>query len=183
MSDRVNQIRQRCAEIFQQARIRYGVKLENVQIRFDLRGRVAGMAGYNIVLGQRCYFLRFNVDMIAKDSFKHIFENTVPHEIAHLVCYENPQLGRNHNPGWRRVCQQLGGTGERCHREEVSYAKGSTYYYTTSNGKTVALSQIRHNKIQRGMVYRFKYGWGHVDRHCKWSLTNPDQQAIAQNAA
>ena len=183
MSDRVNQIRQRCAEVFENARKLYGVSLQNVQIRFDLRGRTAGMAGYNTVGGYRRYYLRFNVDMIANSSFNHIINDTVPHEIAHLVCYENPRFGDNHNAGWRRVCKQLGGTGERCHREEVSYANGLSYQYVTSNGRTVVLSQIRHNKIQKGVVYRFKYGWGHIDRNSKWQVVGKNSARISETSA
>lgn len=170
MHNRIEQVRRRCMEVFAVARAKYGVSLSNVQIRFDLRGRVAGMAGYKTSMGKRHYFLRFNVKMICSDSFKHIFNDTVPHEIAHLVCFENPQFGDNHNAGWKRVCRALGGNGERCHNEEVAYANGATYQYTTSNGKIVNLSQIRHRKIQKGMVYRFKYGWGHIDRNSKWVI-------------
>lgn len=180
MSDRINQVRQRCAEVFGNARRIYGVSLQNVQIRFDLRGRTAGMAGYKTVMGQRRLYLRFNVDLIANDGFKHIFEDTVPHEIAHLVCYENPSLGSNHDNGWRRVCRQLGGSGERCHQEEVTYANGHTYEYVTSNGKTVLFSQIRHRKIQKGTVYRFKNGWGHVDSNSKWKILNRSSNRIQQ---
>lgn len=35
----------------------------------------------------------------------------VPHEVAHLVCMENPALGMEHDFGWKLVCQRLGGSG------------------------------------------------------------------------
>jgi hypothetical protein len=89
-----------------------------------------------------------------------------------LVCFFNPQLGSNHNRGWARVCRTLGGTGARCHRETVTYANGKTYYYTTSTGHTIALSSIRHRKVQQGGSYLWR-GKGKIDRACAYSTTPP----------
>ena len=110
----------RCYEIFRRAEAQYGVNLGRVEILFNLRGRVAGMAccRRNRFSGAPAtdLKLRFNVDMIAGDGYDHILNDCVPHEIAHLVCYANPQLGANHDRGWKRVCVALGGNGERCRR-------------------------------------------------------------------
>jgi SprT protein len=172
MNNRFELVAQHTQEVLEKARQTFGVHLRGVQVRFDLRGKSAGIAGWTRRGGEKQLYLRFNVDLIRGEGFEHVFKNTVPHEVAHLVCYENPALGRNHDRGWARVCRALGGNAERCHTEEITYAKGRTYYYTSTNGKVVTLSQVRHKKIQMGAVYRFKHGWGQVDRTCKWSLTN-----------
>lgn len=169
-AQRIEMVRNRVQEILKLAGERYGLDMSQVDVRFDLRGRAAGLAGCRRIWGGGTsdHYLRFNVDMIAGDGFDHVYKETVPHEIAHIVCYMNPRLGANHNPGWKRVCRALGGTGERCHSEEVVYANGNTYTYITTCGASVNLSQQRHRKIQQGHVYSVR-GKGELNQSCKWS--------------
>jgi len=142
----------------------YGISIPPVEVRFDLRGRSAGQACRHN--GQ--YWLRFNRDMMVTESWDHIIRSTVPHEVAHYVCMHRG-WDRAHGRNWQRVCRTLGGTGERCHSEPVKYAKGQTYYYTTSTGKTVALSVIRHRKVQQGGSYSLR-GGGKIDRTCDYKI-------------
>jgi len=162
LEDRQQQVRAKVANLITVANLRYGITLPPIDIRFDLKGRAAGIAGHR----NRNYFMRFNTDMMMNEGWDHLINDTVPHELAHIVCFVAPQFGRAHNPGWRRVCRQLGGSGERCHREQVTYAKGRTYVYTTTTGHSVALSEVRHQRVQRGMTYSFR--GGHVDRFCAY---------------
>lgn len=141
----------------------YGVKLENVSIRFDLRGRSAGQAGR---IGNKL-MIRLNIDMMAGEGWEHVLNETIPHEIAHLVCFSNPALGRNHDKGWKRVCVALGGNGERCHSEKVEYVRGGNWEYVATSGHKVIISGVRHGKIQRGTVYRMKAG-GLLNNSCSY---------------
>lgn len=159
----------RTQELLKLAGERYGVDTSMVNIRFDLRGRAAGQAGYRISMFTKPdYYIRFNVQMIANGSFDHVYNETIPHEIAHIICYMKPALGRKHDTGWKRVCIALGGTGDRCHNEEVVYAKGETYTYNTTTGHKVNVSQIMHKKIQRGSSYRVR-GKGAINNSCDWT--------------
>jgi SprT protein len=152
------QIVQKCKDVFAKAKELYPhLSFDQVQIRFDLKGRCAGMAGRRYG-----YYVRFNRDMLTREAFDHVLNDTVPHEIAHIVCFMDPSLGRNHDWGWSRVCRQLGGSGARTHKEEVVYGKGATYEYTTDRGHKVRVSQTIHKKIQRGIVYTYKLGKGKV---------------------
>ena len=149
----------------------YNITLPPVKILFDLRGRCAGIAGRD----RYTYYMRFNVDMMQNAGWDHLLNDTVPHELAHVVCFYEPRLGRNHDHGWQRVCRALGGSGERCHNELVTYANGKTFYYTSSTGRVVALSIQRHRKVQAGEVYRFRDGKGMIDKNCQFSTTSPAQ--------
>ena len=169
LQERTQQVRAKIAELTLQANRLYGITLPAIDIRFDLRGRCAGQAGWR---GTN-YFMRFNTDMMVNAAWDHLINDTVPHELAHVVCFFAPRLGKNHNPGWARVCRQLGGSGQRCHKEEVTYANGKTFYYTSSTGQTITLSIQRHRKIQQGTAYRFKYGKGTVDRTCPYTTQPP----------
>lgn len=39
--------------------------------------------------------------------------DVVAHELAHVVCFRNPEMGDNHDAGWKAVCRDMGGDGER----------------------------------------------------------------------
>lgn len=168
--ERIALVRKHTEQVLKAAGERYGLDMSKVAIRFDLRGRAAGMAGCKRDWHGNTsdHYLRFNVDMINGNGFNHVLTETVPHEVAHIVCYMNPKLGDDHNAGWRNVCIALGGSGDRCHGEEVVYAKGNTYTYITTAGVKVNVSQQRHKKIQAGHCYRFRTG-GMINQFCKWS--------------
>jgi hypothetical protein len=161
------QVRAKCNEVFAKAKAFWpDMNFDNVGIRFDLKGRAAGMACRRA----NAYYMRFNADMLTRDAFDHVLNNTVPHEIAHIVCMMNPKLGRNHDAGWTRVCRLLGGNGERCHSEEVVYGKGDTYEYTTDRGHAVRVSSTIHRKIQRGVEYAWRQGQGKVNKASPYKL-------------
>jgi len=145
----------------------YGITLPHIAIRFDLKGRCAGRAGrdYN------GYYIRINVDMMASDeSWNDIIGDTVPHELAHIVCFICPYLGKNHNTGWSRVCKNLGGSGERCHKLKFVYANGKQFTYTLSCGRIIVVSTTRHNRIQKGVVYRTSFG-SVLNKSCPYTVT------------
>ena len=156
-------------EVLDRARRLYGVSL-NPTIAYNLRGRVAGWAGCKIcrMTMTRQYTLRFNRDLILGKHFEDIRDETVAHEVAHLVCFANPALGKNHNEGWKRVCLALGGNGKSRHSYDVEYAAG-TFVYVSDRGVNINVSKIRHTKIQQGTCYTFKGGKGRVDRYCAWA--------------
>jgi len=149
----------------------YGIDLSQVRVTFDLKGAAMGMARWKINRMSRTVShlqLRFNLRMCAEDMHDAI-NDTVPHEVAHIVNAVAPHTGANHNAGWRNVCLRLGGTGKTYHDQEVIYAKGKTYAYTASCGKVINLSEQRHKKIQRGAVLPLKSG-GKLSKACEYTV-------------
>jgi predicted SprT family Zn-dependent metalloprotease len=163
----------------------YGVDMSRVRVSFDLKGRVAGYAGCRInrMSGETSdHFLKFNRDMIVRgdaDALRDMIEDTVPHEIAHIVCYMRRELGRNHDAGWQRVCVALGGTGKRTHSTEVVYGKGTTYEYTTNKGNKVRLNDRRHRHVQAGGTLRYRKGLGEVTMGCAYSIVGTQGRTLA----
>lgn len=176
---RIEQVRKRVQEVFALATAKYGLDLSKVAVRFDLRGRSAGMAGCkrDWAGSTKDHYVRFNVDQILHGNLENMLNDTVPHEVAHVICYMNPMLGNNHDNGWKRVCVALGGTGDRCHSEMVAYAKGNTFQYITTSGDAVNVSQQRHRKIQMGVEYRYRTG-GRINKECQWFKVMTAAQAI-----
>jgi predicted SprT family Zn-dependent metalloprotease len=174
LAERIQQVKAKVATLTQQANTLYNVTLPAISIRFDLKGSCVGWAGHR--WGQ--YYMRFNTTMMTGESWEHVINDTVPHELAHIVCYFKPNLGHAHNTGWKRVCRALGGNGERCHNETVVYAKGRTYTYTTTAGHEVNVSDRIHKRIQRGETYSYKHGKGQIHARCAHALTGVRGVAI-----
>lgn len=169
-------VRQAAASIIILAEAKYGVKLGRVEQKFNITSaRVLGFASCR--RGQLT--LRWSPLCIAADADRYIRE-TVPHEVAHLVCYANPKLGSKHNDGWKRVCVGLGGSGltktlradttgvtaaamrealakKRAVRAVRRSGPGSIvgYLYRTASGEEIRVTSIRHKKMQvRNVTYR-----------------------------
>jgi predicted SprT family Zn-dependent metalloprotease len=153
----------------------FNTTLPTLDIRFDLKGRAAGMAGRR---GNH-YYLRFNTDMMLRDAWDHLINNTVPHEVAHSFCQFNPKLGSDHNSGWQRVCVALGGKPDRCHAEAVVYGKGTTYEYVTDRGHKVRMGDKYHKHVQSGMPLSYKKGLGTVTKQCTYSIVGVQGRTLA----
>ncbi len=170
------QIQAKCKEVFAKAKQFWPhLSFDDVPVSFDLKGRCAGMAHW----GYQFYKMRFNRDMLRREAFDHILNDTVPHEIAHIVCAKDPRLGKNHDFGWASVCRKLGGSGKRTHNEDVVYGKGKTYEYTSTTGHKVRLSEQRHRKIQFGTTFRWRSGKGNVDKSCAYSIVGMQGHTLA----
>ncbi len=173
MTSPQQQVLAKCAEVSARAKELFGVDLSKVGIRFDLKGRVAGYACARGFLGDRSYHMRFNYDMLMRgdaEVLRDMLEDTVPHEIAHIVCFMKPQLGRNHDAGWASVARALGSTGNRTHDMDVVYGKGYTYEYTTCRGVTVRVGDRHHATVQRGQTLRFKQNKGTISKSSAYSV-------------
>jgi predicted SprT family Zn-dependent metalloprotease len=143
---------------------KYGTNLSgNVRIRCDIRGhKVAGQARWrtNRFSGDTFdYELRLNPRAI-ENTWHETLTDTIPHEVAHLVCVARPELGRNHDAGWKRVCRALGGTGERLGKQQIvsdaerqaAYDARRPYIYIDSKGKERRLTAQRHKHLQEGKI-------------------------------
>jgi predicted SprT family Zn-dependent metalloprotease len=108
-------------ELVARAEATYDIKLPLLDIRFDLKGRAAGMA---VQRGGQ-YAMRFNATMMLNEAWDHIINNTVPHELAHIICMYAPRYGKGHDSGWKRVCASLGGNARGATMRSPSPAERS----------------------------------------------------------
>ena len=136
--------------IFKMVLEMYNVDLFDTIIETDVKGKVAGWACPKNEQG--VFTLKFNREALDKHPI-HMIGDTLPHEVAHLVCFARPELGKNHDAGWKAVCKALGGTAARCHDMELTPTrKTRTFMYRDAAGLEDTLTIIRHNKLQRGKV-------------------------------
>jgi len=184
MQAKIQAVKDKIAQCIKLAETNFGITMPQVQVRFDLKGRVAGMAGYqySFKTGPCNFYLRFNVThmSLGGQSWEHILNDTVPHEVAHTVCQAFPKHGRAHDAGWKNVCRILGGNGNRCYKAEEApeaVAVQRPYAYTTSTGHLVAVSPIIHRKIQTlGSSYTYR-GKGRISKAQPFTLTQASMLA------
>jgi predicted SprT family Zn-dependent metalloprotease len=170
MMDRFEAVRARTQEVLAKAELLYGVKIDP-KILFNLKGRVAGWAGCKfcrITRKAQDFTLRFNSELIQGKHFEDMMNLTIPHEVAHLTCYARPDLGAKHNPGWKRVCVSLGGSGDRTHSYNTAPARGDGFTYRATCGTEITVSAVIHRKIQMGQGRVLRKTKGRIHKDCAW---------------
>ncbi len=160
--NRFDAMRDKVKQVAELANKLYGVDLSKAPVSFNLKGRVAGWAGCKICEGRKQVSFRFNCELIESDHFEDMMNNTIPHELAHGVCYLRPELGRKHDRGWQAVCLALGGDGKRTHNYDV-VVKGR-WDYLTDLGNKVSVTKRYHAAVQAGLTLRFKKGLGSITK-------------------
>lgn len=127
----------------------------NVEVHNDIIGKVAGWARPKRY-GK--YRLRFNLEAIEKHN-EEMTKDTIPHEVAHLVCFARPELGDNHDAGWKSVCRALGGDDSRTHDMLLTPAKVKDiirYEYNVC-GHKILCGPRQHKAIQDGTKMYFAH--------------------------
>ena len=92
-----------------------------VQLYFDLclhKPKSAGEASHEMAVGINMILFEDNVD--------HILNETIPHEIGHLVQFsvfdKNGAQTRGHGCEWQEIMRRLGKTPVQCHTLDVTRA-------------------------------------------------------------
>ena len=124
-----------------------------VTIRCDLRGKSAGQF--------RCYndgqlIIRFNLQ-IAELQPDIFIQETVPHEVAHLITWLCHGAGvRPHGAEWRSVMLYFGyAKAQRCHNFSLSVkaSRQQARWHYRCQCQEHWISTTRHNRIGRGLQY------------------------------
>jgi predicted SprT family Zn-dependent metalloprotease len=117
---------------------------------YTFKGKYATWAGmaHGYTIGINLTHARANLEVTIAD--------TVPHEVAHVVQkIIAPNAKQAHGPEWKAICRFLGGTGERCYKDDdypgiVLKRKTRTRHTYNVGGDIMVLGPKHHNHIQRG---------------------------------
>jgi SprT protein len=105
--------------------------------------------------------IKLNIDYFAK-YHKDMIEQTIPHEIAHVVSYQlYGYKGLGHNNYWKHVMRKMAPLGvivSRCHTYDVKDAclrkvNKPHKYVCKCKDPVHNLTNLKHNKILRGARY------------------------------
>ena len=83
-------------------------------VTYDLRGRSAGQA--------RCRDNRIRINrVLMTENLDHFVQQTVGHELAHLVCWHvHGMRVRAHGPEWRQIMGVFGLPADSCHSYDTA---------------------------------------------------------------
>lgn len=122
--------------------------IEQVDIRFNVKGRTAGRAGKE----RGRYYLDFNMEAI-RDHWDEMLNVTIPHEVAHIVAYAKPALrASGHNKNWKRIDIALGGDGTRTHTMGLKRARKTKWYVYEVAGERIEIGAVRHKRMLSRMT-------------------------------
>lgn len=129
----------------------FGCELAEIPVRFDLRGRAAGM--YRVRSGRR--EIRYNPHIFAR-YFNDNLANTVPHEVAHYVIdvLHGLRSVRPHGTEWRAVMRAFGAEPTvtcRYDLDGIPVRRQRRFRYRCAC-MTHRVSTVRHRRIQDGRV-------------------------------
>lgn len=131
---------------------RFRILIPEPEIRFDLRGKAAGMV---VFYPKRKQVIRYNRKMLAENGQVFI-DQTVPHEVAHLVArFLHGSRIRPHGIEWRSIMVLFGADPIRCHNfpTPAGNRRRMRYFSYRCTCSTHQLSAIRHNRTQAGVTY------------------------------
>ena len=149
------------------AQKRFGIsKVQKIpEIRYDTIGKAAGWACWN----SGNPFIRIN-PILLNENVEQVVNQTVPHEVAHVVVnevYENARVRdwnnrrqiAPHGTEWKSVMRLFGKEPDRCHQMDTSTVQkirgGGNRFVYKCNCREHDFTINRHNKVSfKGMVYR-----------------------------
>lgn len=135
--------------------------LDSIPVKFDLRGRMAGM--YKIKDAHR--WIRYNPYVFAR-YFSENLATTVPHEVAHYVVDKQFGFGyaKPHGKEWKAIMALFEAKADvTCNFDMTGLPRRSYRKVAYQCACRIhQLTHIRHNRVQRG--YRY------FCRHCKEAL-------------
>lgn len=131
---------------------RFGIDLPAPEVRFDLRGKSAGMV---IFRPNHQTLIRYNRTLLDENGDAFI-QRTVPHEVAHLVARElfGPDI-KPHGSEWREIMAFFGADSSRCHNFAVPQQgrRRMRYFPYRCGCQEHQLSAIRHHRSLAGVNY------------------------------
>lgn len=173
---RMKAVNAEVARCVAEAKRLWNLDISGMHVQCNLRGSNAGSAQRR---GTFC-IVKLNREMIGgpQDVYEDMIGEIISHEIAHIICFLKPELGRNHDYGWKAVHRALGGKGKRCHTTDVAAVNGG-YDYLSSTGRIITLKAGRHNKMQRnpGVQYAFRNELGAISGKSPWMRRKPGNAA------
>ena len=134
-------------DLCDKARGTFDVNFPTPTISFNLRGRCAGQ--YVRKAGSDT--LRFNFDLLNRYP-QEMLNQTVPHEVAHLVA-RHVHMGRRiraHGREWQAIMQFFGCEPSRCHNMETTPARRTRKYVVVCDCQTHPVGTVRYNRISQG---------------------------------
>lgn len=119
-----------------------GIALPRPKLRFDVRGKTAGMAYGELNL------IRLNPKLLEENP-DIFFTEVIPHELCHLLAHRLHGKVKPHGHEWQTLMRTLFGLSPRTTHSLDTRSVCNSISYLCGCG-SVELSIRRHNKVLRG---------------------------------
>ncbi len=151
------QVQRRLQTCLELAEIFFKRKFDFPEVNFDVKGLKAGVA----YLQKNT--IKFNRTLLLENSVAFI-QQVVPHELAHLIVYQQFGKVKPHGKEWQLVMEQIFHLSAQIYHEfDTASVQGKTVNYQC-HCQIHALTLRRHNKIVREKAV-------YLCRNCKKALT------------
>lgn len=121
-------------------------------VEFTTRGKCAGKA-YRIGKLQFNSVIAANATAAGQD-----FNNTISHEISHLVQFKLYPFSKSHGSEFKKIHRLLGGTGETYHRYSVEGVTGlHKKYEWVCDCRTHLVGSVKHKRMYTGFQVGIKF--------------------------
>jgi len=126
----------------------FGREFKSIEIRFDIRGRCAGM--YCVDRNGSKYF-RYNMD-IAEKNGKDVFNTTIIHEICHYIANSIYKTYiRPHGKEWQTIMRSMGIVDPKtCHKMKCAPARKVARVPFKCNCTTHMITLNMRTKMRNG---------------------------------
>jgi len=165
--DLITRLENKIVETLLLAQKRYNRVFDIPTIEFGDMGNIAGKAfryGNKVAFSPTLY----------SQNIETFLNRTVPHEVAHLVCFQvYPFAKQGHGPEWRSVMRNLEVADiGRCHSYDTTSVKKRIFKKFALDcrcgvGHIKVTAKIK-NKIEKGVIY--------TCRTCKSVIGNPPKK-------
>jgi len=113
-------------------------------VTLSQRGKIAGSAHLhkNVIKLNKTLFVQ---------NFDDFLHQVIPHEVAHLICYQKFGKVKPHGIEWQCIMRSLFNLDAHVtHKFNVDDVGMQDFAYQCGCNKLIMLSKVRHNKVTRG---------------------------------
>ena len=152
-SKQLDNLMTRVQEVLDLANKEYNLNLNPI-VKLDLKGKCTGRV--TMYGSFKMTKIQLNIGALdVEGGYDHLMNNTIPHEVAHLVNYHLHPKERGHGKYWKSVAKRLGiSNPSRCHSLDLKPArKVREWLYVLDCGTEIVLKTGRHNYLMSGGNY------------------------------
>lgn len=122
----------------------FSVSFSIPTVNLHQRGKIAGSAHLqkNLIKLNRKLFIQ---------NFDDFLRQVIPHEVAHIICYQQFGRVKPHGAEWQSLMRSLFQLDAHVtHKFDVSNVGMQDFAYQCECNNLIMLSMVRHNKVMRG---------------------------------
>jgi len=158
-----------CLALARQKYPTFTLEDKDLPIVFYKKGHAAGKAVWTTG-AETVYNIEFSVEAIGLE-WDDMVNETIPHEVAHIVDRFIHGRSNNHNKVWKVIFRSLGGVKlKSTHNYAVTKARKTTkILYRATCGTEIWLTKRMHSQVQQGQVRVIRRTDGLISAEsCQW---------------